>query len=144
MADSEEQQERATVGHSPAERAEEPTSSAEEPGPGAAAEQDSAPSGEPDPADKMGEMADSLVDLLGEVARRSWVGIERAASDGRVRLDLRQLRKDRSVMYQKLGREVRALVEGGEVSHPGLARGVHRIEELDARIAAIEATTVED
>ena len=35
---------------------------------------------------------------------------------------------------EKLGREVILLVEGGELAHPGLLRGVERIREQDARI----------
>lgn len=65
--------------------------------------------------------------------------MERVASGTRVRLDLRQLRKDRDTMYQKLGRETRALLEGGEIQHPGLARGLERILELDRKITAVEA-----
>lgn len=41
-------------------------------------------------------------------------------------------------MYSKLGRELRHLVEGGELDHPGLKRGVERIEELDQRIEALK------
>jgi len=73
------------------------------------------------------------------VLRRGRQGARRAATSGRTLLDLRQLRHDKDAMYQKLGREVRHLVEGGEVDHPGLARGVERIRELEARIAEVEA-----
>ena len=77
--------------------------------------------------------------LLGGVMDRGKRELERMASGTRVRLDLRQLRKDRDVMYQKLGRETRALLEGGEIQHPGLARGLERILELDRKITAVEA-----
>jgi hypothetical protein len=41
-------------------------------------------------------------------------------------------------MYMKIGREVRNLVEGRELVHPGLVKGVERIRELDQRIAEAE------
>lgn len=54
-------------------------------------------------------------------------------------LHLRQLRLDRDRMYQKLGKEARLLMEGGELSHPGVARAVERIREIEARIEEQEA-----
>ena len=63
----------------------------------------------------------------------------RAASDGRVRLELRQLKRDRAARYEKLGREVQALIDGNEVTHPGLVRGVDRIRDVEKRIAEVEA-----
>lgn len=88
-------------------------------------------------------LSQAMVGLARVVLRRGRAGARRAASSGRIRLDLRQLRRDRDVMYQKLGREVRHLVEGGEVSHPGLSRGVERIRELEEQIAAVEADLAE-
>jgi hypothetical protein len=41
-------------------------------------------------------------------------------------------------MFEKLGREVVNLVEGGELSHPGLIRGADRIRQLDVQILAVE------
>lgn len=83
-------------------------------------------------------LGDAFAELLRGVLRRGRVEVERAAEGARYRLDLRQLRRDRDVMYQKLGREVRALLEGGELQHPGLARGLARIRELEQRIAEVE------
>ena len=77
--------------------------------------------------------------LFGLLARRGREELERAASQTRVRLDLRQLRRDREAMYAKVGREVRALLDGGEIQHPGLARGVDRIREIEKKIADVEA-----
>lgn len=82
-------------------------------------------------------LTEALAGLLRVALKRGGKEARKFADSSRVRLDLRQLKRDRDVMYQKLGREVRALVEGGEVVHPGLTRGVERIEELDARIAAV-------
>ena len=47
---------------------------------------------------------------------------------------LRSLKKDRSKMYEKLGREVEQLSEAGEIHHPGLLRGVERIQALAKKI----------
>ena len=83
----------------------------------------------------LGEM---FASLLGKLWRRSRVEMERAAKRGKERLTLRQLRSDRDRMYQKLGKEARNLLEGGEIAHPGLARGVERIRELEAKLLEAE------
>ena len=88
--------------------------------------------------DPIPALTDALGGLLRGMLERSRTEVERLASDGRSRLELRQLRKDRQVMYSKLGKEVRALLEAGELQHPGLARGVGRIEDLDARNSRAE------
>ena len=56
------------------------------------------------------------------------------AQQGKKKLALRSLRKDRSKMYEKLGREVEQLCAAGEVHHPGLLRGVERIQALEKQI----------
>ena len=56
------------------------------------------------------------------------------AQQGKKKLALRSLRKDRSKMYEKLGREVEQLCAAGEVHHPGLIRGVERIQALEKQI----------
>jgi hypothetical protein len=81
---------------------------------------------------------DAFGGLMRAVLGRGKKEVERAAAEGRNRLELRTLRRDRELMYQKLGKEVRRLAEAGELSHPGVARGVSRIAELDARIGALE------
>ena len=95
-----------------------------------------------------GEAQDSresaaVAEALGQVMRMVFErGQSRAgalAADGRGRLELRQLRKDRDAMYRKLGREVRRLIEADEIGHPGLERGVERVVELEQKIAAAEA-----
>ena len=77
-----------------------------------------------------------LVELVAALAKRSRTELERAAVQGRNSMDARQLKRDRDVMLTKLGREVLALVDGGEVDHPGLVRGATRVRELEERIAA--------
>lgn len=93
--------------------------------------------------DPIPALTDALGGLLRGMLVRSRTEVERLASDGRSRLELRQLRKDRQVMYSKLGKEVRALLEAGELDHPGLARGVQRIQGLDDRILRAERAFVD-
>lgn len=84
-------------------------------------------------------VGEALSALFRVIARRGRQELGRAASQGRVRLDLRQLRRDRDEMYRKLGREARTLYEGGELDHPGIQRGAERIADLDLRISEVEA-----
>lgn len=83
----------------------------------------------------VGEM---FAELLGKLWRRGRVEMERAARKGRERITLRQLRADRDRMYQKLGKEARALLEAGEIDHPGLRRGTERVKELEAKLLEAE------
>ena len=77
---------------------------------------------------------DSISDLFSGAARfvmkQAKIGLDRTAKDGRHRLEKRRLERDREAMWKKLGREVCALVEAGEVNHPGLVRGADRIRNL--------------
>lgn len=94
---------------------------------------------EPSPAEQGARHRSSGSSLFGALLGRGRRELERVAAGTRVRLDLRQLKLDREAMYQKLGRETRALLDGGEIQHPGLQRNVQRIEELDRKIASVEA-----
>jgi hypothetical protein len=85
-----------------------------------------------------GPIGEAVSDLLGKLWRRGRVEVEKAARRGRERLALRQMRADRDRMYQKLGKEARQLVEGGDLDHPGLRKGIARITELEARILEAE------
>jgi len=106
------------------------------------AEQGSEKVTDPAQTDALAVAGVALADALGRVfrvaARRGRAELTRAAVQGRVRFELRQLRRDRQRMFEKLGREVVNLVEGGEVTHPGLVRGAQRIEQLDAQISDVE------
>ena len=84
-------------------------------------------------------VGDAIGILVQALVRRGRSGLERFAHEGRLRMELRQLKRDRDTMLQKLGREAKALLEGGEIDHPGLRRGAVRIDELDASIAALAA-----
>jgi hypothetical protein len=81
---------------------------------------------------------DTTRELLGKLWSRTQQQANRAARYGRDMLALRQLRADREKMFGKLGKEVRQLVEGGEIDHPGVTRGVGRITEIEGKIRAQE------
>lgn len=102
------------------------------PPPGEAGEKD------PDLGEAGGVFGQAVLGLARVLVRRGKEEARRAAQTGRLRLDLRQLRKDRDAMYGKLGRELRHLVEGGEITHPGVHRGLERIAELEERIRRLE------
>lgn len=76
--------------------------------------------------------------LMGRLLGRGREELEKAARRGRDQLHLRQLKTDRDRLYQKLGKEVRNLLDSKDISHPGLARTVERIEELEQRIRSAE------
>ena len=79
-----------------------------------------------------------LGELFGKFISRAQTEAQRAARYGRDALALRQVRADRDLMLVKLGKEVRQLVDAGEVTHPGLVRGVARIAEFEEKIRAAE------
>ncbi len=81
-----------------------------------------------------------LADLFGKLLTRATSEAGKAARYGREVLSLRQLRADREQMFVKLGKEVRQLVDAGEVRHPGLERGVARIAEYEEKIRRAEDT----
>ena len=86
----------------------------------------------------MSEERESSTELF--VALASLIGargkerLELIAQQSKNKLAIRSLRKDRSKMYEKLGREVEQLCAAGEVHHPGLLRGVERIQALEKQI----------
>jgi len=81
-------------------------------------------------------VVDIFMELLGHLGRQGKVGVGRAQERGRHELEIRQLKKDRSKRLEKLGREVMALVDGGELTHPGLAAHMAHIQGLDRKIQA--------
>lgn len=99
------------------------------------------------PVEARGEAlpADSVVsllkELLGFMSSRGKEGIGRAQERGRHQLELRQLRRDRSKRLEKLGREVIALHQAGEVDHPGLVAHLDHIRALDERIIEAQRVT---
>jgi len=87
-----------------------------------------------------GAMVNILKDLLDYVSTRSKAGIAVAQERGRHQLEIRQLKKDRNKRLEKLGREVMALLDAGELEHPGLMSHMSHIEALDERIRKQVAT----
>ena len=79
-------------------------------------------------------IADLAKNLLSAVRRRCAAQVQRLATDGRKKLELHSLKKDKHKMYEKIGREVERLIESGDVDHPGLRRGIERIHQLDEKI----------
>ncbi len=79
-------------------------------------------------------VTDLLRELLTFVSDRGKAEIGKAHERGRHQLEIRQLRKDRSKRLEKLGREVVALVEAGEIQHPGVSARIGHIKDLDERI----------
>ena len=79
-------------------------------------------------------VTDLLRELLTFVSDRGKAEIGKAHERGRHQLEIRQLRKDRSKRLEKLGREVLALVEAGEIEHPGIQARIGHIKDLDRRI----------
>ena len=75
---------------------------------------------------------------LKKIIGRSKTELGKMASSGRTKLDKRALQRDRKRMIEKLGKEVMALAESDEISHPGLLKGVDRIKTLDSQIEEIE------
>jgi len=103
-----------------------------------------APEAEENPS--LGSAAGVLGDAFGQAMRvalrRGRSEVERAATSGRHRLQLRQLKADRDAMLRKIGMEVLRLVEADEISHPGLLRSAQRVAELDAELADLELRRV--
>ena len=65
--------------------------------------------------------------------------LSEAAVDGRKLLELRSLKKDKLKLYEKLGREVQWLIEAGEITHPGLKRGIEKIQEIDEQMKVLRS-----
>lgn len=84
-------------------------------------------------------VADSLGGLVERLLLRGRRTLGRAARRGRLRLELRQLERDRDHFWMRLGKTAYHLVEAGEIDHPGLRKAIARIDELEARIRALEA-----
>lgn len=82
---------------------------------------------------------ESMSELLGKLWTRTQEGATRAGRAARDMLHLRQLRADRERMFVKLGKEVRQLVAAGEIQHPGLLRGVARIDDIERQVREQEA-----
>jgi len=75
-----------------------------------------------------------LKEFLGFMSTRGKKEVGRVQERSRHQLEMRQLRKDRNKRLEKLGREVMALADGGEIDHPGVRLHIKHIQELDVHI----------
>lgn len=98
-------------------------------------------SGPPEAPPPVGE---SLAQLVSRLLFRGREGLGRAARRSRVRLELRQLARDREHFWMRLGKTAYNLAEAGEIDHPALRKAISRIDELDARIGALQAQADEE
>jgi hypothetical protein len=84
-------------------------------------------------------LADVLGQVLRRLVRRGRSEIGKAADQGRHRLELRQLHRDRDAFWIRLGKTAYRLAESGELDHPAITKAMTRIDALDERIRALEA-----
>ena len=81
-----------------------------------------------------GSLSDLVREFFGFVSVRGKQEVGRIQERSRYQLELRQLRRDKDKRMEKLGREAMALVDAGEVAHPGLAVHIRHIRDLEGRI----------
>ena len=89
-------------------------------------------------SEELEQGSDLVIKLLKVLKTKGQKELGRLATDSRRLLELRSLRKDRIKMYEKLGKEVEALIAAGDITHPGLIRGVQRIQVLDEQIERLD------
>ena len=82
--------------------------------------------------------SEKLISALRTILTAGREEVRRVGSQSKQQIGLRSLKKDRSKMYEKLGKEVEQLMLSGDVVHPGLQRGFDRLQELHATIAKEE------
>lgn len=80
-------------------------------------------------------LADAVGKVLATLLERGRAQAESVARWGRQQLEVRQARKDLNSLARKLGWEVVALVEAGEVDHPGVRRRVEQIRAQERAVA---------
>lgn len=88
----------------------------------------------PSPPSQVGDvLQDALKRLVDETSRR----LTQVAEDGRSRLKVRQLQRERDLVCIRLGKTAHRLVEAGELDHPALHKAIARLDALDAEIEAL-------
>lgn len=87
-------------------------------------------------------MADLVRDLVRRVVFRGRKEVSRAAKTSRQRLEIRQLEKDRTAFWVRLGKTSYRLVEAGELDHPALRKAMTRIDELEQQLEVAQAAHV--
>jgi hypothetical protein len=84
------------------------------------------------------EGASGLFESLKDIFAKSKEEIVRGARQGKVRIDVYQLRKDREHFLQRLGEQVYALMVDGALSHDDLQATFVKVQALDEQIATSE------
>jgi len=80
-----------------------------------------------------------LADEMRGVLARGQAALSRQAHLGRVRLELVQLKRDERAVYERLGREVRRLLQDEVLPmQVELQRPSEVLDELEARIQSLE------
>jgi len=82
--------------------------------------------------------SEKLIGALRSVLTKGRSEVKRVGSQSKNQLSIRSLKKDRSKMYEKLGKEVEQLMLSGDIIHPGLQRGFDRLQLLHEEIAKEE------
>ena len=82
--------------------------------------------------------AEGLAGWLSDLLHRGRRGLGKAADRNRLRLEVRQLQRDRDAFWMRLGKTTFHLVDAGEIEHPALRKAMARIADLDARIGALQ------
>ncbi len=85
-------------------------------------------------------LGDTLNRVMRRLVGRSRHELERAARTSRDRLEIRQHKRDLDHFWARLGKTSYHLVEAGEIDHPALRKAIARIEELEAKIEALQQT----
>lgn len=86
---------------------------------------------QPTPPAPLGDVLGRVLTRIVERGRRE---LDRAAQQGRLRLELRQLQKDRDAFWIRLGKTAYRLSESGELDHPAITKAMRRIDEIEDRI----------
>ena len=82
--------------------------------------------------------SDALRQALRLLLNRGRTEVKRVGHQGKHQLSIRSLKKDRSKMYEKLGKEVEQLMLSGELVHPSLQRGFDRLQQVHEEITKQE------
>ena len=75
-----------------------------------------------------------LKEALRIVLTKGMRSMVKVGSQGAEQMGMRALRKKQDKLYLKLGKEVEILAQQGEITHPGLQRGLSRLVEIQLEI----------
>jgi len=78
--------------------------------------------------------SDKVFGKVKDMLQKGRTEVKRVGSLSKQQIALRSLKKDRSKMYEKLGKEVEQFILSGDLVHPGLRRGFDRLQQIHAQI----------